>query len=168
MRCIMLIDSNTAYLSWSAVAMLEKGYPIDIREMPAVIAGDPASRHGIILAKSIPTKKYGIKTGRKDEEKKRKKEEFEKQILEATLQIRDNTSNLPEIVTLLRQSNLNQEEMRFVLEDIVALIMAKDKKEADSIFRRALAKINDTAQSVESIGILNQALMFFIIRSFLY
>lgn len=43
--------------------MLENGYPIDIREIPSVIAGDPKSRHGIILAKSIPTKKYGIKTG---------------------------------------------------------------------------------------------------------
>jgi DNA polymerase-4 len=63
MRSIFLIDSNSAFLSWSAVSMLEKGYPVDIREIPAVIAGDPKSRHGIILAKSIPTKKYGIQTG---------------------------------------------------------------------------------------------------------
>ncbi|HVI42538.1 MAG TPA: hypothetical protein VM577_17935 [Anaerovoracaceae bacterium] len=63
MRTIMLIDSNSAYLSWTAVSLLEKGYPMDIREIPAVIAGDPKSRHGIILAKSIPTKKYGITTG---------------------------------------------------------------------------------------------------------
>ena len=59
----MLVDSNSAYLSWTAVSLLEKGYPIDIREIPSVIAGDPKSRHGIILAKSIPTKKYGISTG---------------------------------------------------------------------------------------------------------
>lgn len=98
---------------------------------------------------------------RSAEEKRRKKEEYEKQLLEATLQIRDNTSSLPEIVTLLRQSNLNQEEMRFVLEDIAALIMAKDKKDAESILRRALAKVNDAAHSVESIGILTQALMLF-------
>ena len=32
--------------------MLEKGYPEDIRTVPAVIAGDPQNRHGIILAKS--------------------------------------------------------------------------------------------------------------------
>lgn len=98
---------------------------------------------------------------RSAEEKRRKKEEYDKHLLEATLQIRDNTSSLPEIVNLLRQSNLNQEEMRFVLNDIVALIIAKDKKEAESIFRQALAKINDTAQSVESIGILTRALMLF-------
>ena len=63
MRAIFHIDANSAYLSWTAAAMLEKGYNIDIREIPAVIAGDPKSRHGIILAKSIPSKHYGIATG---------------------------------------------------------------------------------------------------------
>ena len=59
----MHIDANSAYLSWTAVSLLEKGYPIDIRTVPAVIAGDPENRHGIILTKSIPAKKYGIATG---------------------------------------------------------------------------------------------------------
>ncbi len=63
MRTIFHIDANSAYLSWTAAAMLERGYPIDIRDIPAVISGDPLSRHGIILAKSIPAKKYGIGTG---------------------------------------------------------------------------------------------------------
>jgi len=63
MRIIFHIDANSAYLSWTAAAMLEKGYPVDIREIPAVISGDPLNRHGIILAKSIPAKKYGIATG---------------------------------------------------------------------------------------------------------
>jgi DNA polymerase-4 len=63
MRTIFHIDANSAYLSWTAAAMLEKGYPVDIREIPAVISGDPLNRHGIILAKSIPAKKYGIATG---------------------------------------------------------------------------------------------------------
>lgn len=57
------IDANSAYLSWTAVGLLEKGFDKDIREIPAAIAGDPENRHGIILAKSIPAKKYGIKTG---------------------------------------------------------------------------------------------------------
>jgi len=34
-----------------------------MRTVPAVVAGDPANRHGIILAKSIPAKKAGIVTG---------------------------------------------------------------------------------------------------------
>ena len=63
MRTIFHIDANSAYLSWTAVDLIEKGYPVDIREIPAVIAGNPENRHGIILAKSIPSKKYGIRTG---------------------------------------------------------------------------------------------------------
>lgn len=57
------VDANSAYLSWTAVALLEKGFKFDLRNIPSAIAGDPKSRHGIILTKSIPAKKYGIKTG---------------------------------------------------------------------------------------------------------
>lgn len=57
------VDANRAYLSWTAAALLEEGYDVDIRDIPAVISGDPKNRHGIILAKSIPAKKYDIKTG---------------------------------------------------------------------------------------------------------
>lgn len=60
---ILQVDANSAYLSWTAAALLEQGYPVDIRQIPAVIAGDPNNRHGIILAKSIPAKKRGVKTG---------------------------------------------------------------------------------------------------------
>lgn len=60
---ILHVDANSAYLSWTAVDLLEKGYPLDIRTVPAAIAGDPENRHGIILAKSIPAKRYKIGTG---------------------------------------------------------------------------------------------------------
>lgn len=57
------VDANSAYLSWTAADLIEKGYGVDIRNMPAVISGNPDNRHGIILAKSIAAKKFGIKTG---------------------------------------------------------------------------------------------------------
>lgn len=60
---VMHIDANSAFLSWTAAALLEEGYPVDLRTIPAVIAGNPEKRHGIILAKSIPCKKAGIITG---------------------------------------------------------------------------------------------------------
>ena len=59
----MHIDANSAYLSWEASNRLKSGDTIDIRNIPSVIAGDPKKRHGIILAKSMPAKRYGIKTG---------------------------------------------------------------------------------------------------------
>lgn len=62
-RIIMHIDVNSAYLSWEAAYRLQHGADVDLREIPSVVGGDEASRHGIVLAKSIPAKKYGIQTG---------------------------------------------------------------------------------------------------------
>lgn len=62
-RIIFHIDANSAYLSWSAVHALQHGCPIDYREIPAIVGGNQATRHGICLAKSIPAKKFGIQTG---------------------------------------------------------------------------------------------------------
>ncbi|MBQ6547269.1 MAG: DNA polymerase IV [Bacilli bacterium] len=61
-RIIMHIDVNNAFLSWTAVDLLEKGYPIDIREIEAIIVGDKTKRSGIVLAKSPPAKKKGVVT----------------------------------------------------------------------------------------------------------
>ena len=58
------IDVNSAFLSWEAAKQHnEDPSAPDIRDIPAAICGNPKSRHGIILAKSIPAKKYGVVTG---------------------------------------------------------------------------------------------------------
>ena len=63
MRTIFHIDVNSAYLSWEAVSRLAAGDTVDLREIPSAVGGDVETRHGVILAKSIPAKKYGIVTG---------------------------------------------------------------------------------------------------------
>ena len=60
-RVIVHIDVNSAFLSWSAVKLLEEGDG-DIRLVPSVVAGDPSDRRSIITAASIPAKKLGIRT----------------------------------------------------------------------------------------------------------
>lgn len=61
---IFHIDVNSAYLSWEAVYRLKhKGGSLDLRQVPSAVGGDVSKRRGIILAKSIPAKKYGIQTG---------------------------------------------------------------------------------------------------------
>lgn len=81
---IFHIDVNSAFLSWEAVYRLtqgqgiqadedivelsrefvnDKGQTLDLRTIPSAVGGDMASRHGIILAKSIPAKKYQVRTG---------------------------------------------------------------------------------------------------------
>ena len=62
-KIIFHIDVNSAFLSWSAVEKLKNGSDVDIREIPSIIGGDEASRHGIVLAKSVSAKKYGVTTG---------------------------------------------------------------------------------------------------------
>ena len=61
-RVIFHIDVNSAFLSWEAVERLKEGEKVDLREIPSAVGGDIATRHGIILAKSIPAKKYNITT----------------------------------------------------------------------------------------------------------
>lgn len=62
-QIIFHIDVNSAFLSWTAVKILREGYTVDVRKIPAIIGGDRQKRHGIVLAKSIPAQKFGIKTG---------------------------------------------------------------------------------------------------------
>ena len=86
---IFHIDVNSAFLSWEAVYRLAHGAftetagqptgchityrgGMDLREVPSAVGGDVTKRHGIILAKSIPAKKYGIRTGETILEARRK------------------------------------------------------------------------------------------------
>ncbi len=61
-RVIFHVDVNSAFLSWEAARRVKNG-EADIRMIPSAIGGDRDKRTGVILAKSIPAKKYGIRTG---------------------------------------------------------------------------------------------------------
>ena len=63
-RTIFHVDVNSAFLSWSALKILEEDPDaVDLRTIPSGVGGDVKTRHGIITAKSIPAKKYGVQTG---------------------------------------------------------------------------------------------------------
>lgn len=63
-KIIYHIDVNSAFLSWTAAYRVNVlGEAQDLRDIPSVIGGSEEKRHGIVLAKSISAKKYGIKTG---------------------------------------------------------------------------------------------------------
>ncbi|HHU49374.1 MAG TPA: DNA polymerase IV [Clostridiales bacterium] len=71
-KLIFHVDVNSAFLSFEAVYRLQHGATVDLRDIPSAVAGAQATRHGIILAKSGPTKKYGVRTGEPTWEAKRK------------------------------------------------------------------------------------------------
>ena len=60
---ILHIDVNNAFLSWLAVYKLKCGETLDIRNIPAIIGGDEEARKGVVLAKSMKAKEFGIVTG---------------------------------------------------------------------------------------------------------
>ena len=72
-RVIYHVDVNSAFLSWEAVYRLHHlGGRLDLREIPSAVGGDQEKRHGIILAKSIPAKRYKVRTGEPVADAKRK------------------------------------------------------------------------------------------------
>lgn len=56
-RIVLLADMNAFYAS------IEQVLNPDLRKRPVIVCGDPARRHGIVLAASYEAKSYGIKTG---------------------------------------------------------------------------------------------------------
>ncbi len=67
-KLIFHVDANSAFLSWEAVERLKhpEQFPeitVDLRTIASAVGGDRSKRRGIILAKSVPAKKYGVKTG---------------------------------------------------------------------------------------------------------
>lgn len=61
-RIVFHVDVNSAFLSWEAAKRVSEGKE-DIRNIPSIIGGDRSKRSGVVLAKSIPAKRFGIKTG---------------------------------------------------------------------------------------------------------
>ncbi|WP_346930374.1 DNA polymerase IV [Clostridium sp.] len=63
-KIIFHIDVNSAFLSWTAINLLRCGESeVDIRKIPSIIGGSVEDRRGVVLAKSIPAKKFNIITG---------------------------------------------------------------------------------------------------------
>lgn len=71
-KIIFHIDVNSAYLSWSSLKALAEGKETDYRTIPCVVGGDESKRHGVVLAKSLSAKQYGIHTGESLFEARRK------------------------------------------------------------------------------------------------
>ena len=57
MRTILHSDMNNFYASVECV------YDPSLKNRPMAVCGDPEARHGIVLAKNMPAKRAGIKTG---------------------------------------------------------------------------------------------------------
>ncbi len=80
-----------------------------------------------------------------------KTQEYQQKSLEVLESINENTANLYSLVELISRSNDKQDELIGLLAEVLSLAKAKDKAEADSMFKRILEKITTTTDSVESM-----------------
>lgn len=80
-----------------------------------------------------------------------KTQEYQQKSLEVLQSINKNTANLYTMVELISQSNDKQDELISLMAEVLSLAKAKSKEEADTMFRKIMGKINDTANSVDSM-----------------
>ena len=74
-----------------------------------------------------------------------KTEEYQKRSLE------ENTANLSSIVDLINHSNENQDQIIEIFTDILSIAKAKNKEEADGLFKNVSEKITSTTDTVDAI-----------------
>lgn len=80
-----------------------------------------------------------------------KTQEYQQKSLEVLQSINENTANLYTMVELISKSNDKQDELISLMTEVLSLAKAKSKEEADTLFKKIMSKINDTADSVESM-----------------
>ena len=89
---------------------------------------------------SVPLQEYFAKT-----------EEYQKRSLEVLKSIEENTANLSSIVDLINHSNENQDQIIEIFTDILSIAKAKNKEEADGLFKNVSEKITSTTDTVDAI-----------------
>lgn len=72
--------------------------------------------------------------------------------LEILKDIEANTAYLKDMVEVMNSSNEKQDEMLAIYKEILSIITAKDKKEADSIYRRLMNKINEVTNDADNVA----------------
>lgn len=85
------------------------------------------------------------------EESRKKKEQYDQDILNALRQIEGNTANLTTIIKLIEDNNEIQGETYEIITELLALAMEKDKKVVEIKYRSIMNKITEFTEDVETI-----------------
>jgi hypothetical protein len=80
-----------------------------------------------------------------------KSQEYQQQSLEMLKSINQNTANLYTLVDLISKSNEQQDEVIGIVSEILAIAKAKEKKEAESLLKKVMTKINDSVETADSM-----------------
>ena len=80
-----------------------------------------------------------------------KSQEYQQQSLEILKSINQNTANLFTLVDLISKSNEQQDEVIGIVSEILTIAKAKEKKEAESLFKKVTSKINNSVETADSV-----------------
>lgn len=80
-----------------------------------------------------------------------KTEQYQADSLKILESINQNTANLYTLVDLINKNNEQQDELISLISEIMAISKAKNKKEADSLFRKVMDKTNTIIKDGETL-----------------
>jgi len=89
------------------------------------------------------------------EERQRKEaaeEAYRQETIRSLRAIEQNTANLYTLVDLINKSNDQQDELIAIIAEILTIAKATDKKEAESIYKKVMAKITQTVKDGETLA----------------
>ena len=84
--------------------------------------------------------------------KREENEVYQNEILRALRAIESNTANLYVILELISRSTEQQDELIEIFAEVLSIAKAKDKKEAESIYRKVMGKISQTVNDAETLA----------------
>lgn len=91
-----------------------------------------------------------------------KSQEYQLQSLEILKSINQNTANLYTLVDLISKSNEQQDEIIEITSEILTIAKAKEKKEAESFFKKVITRINSSVATADSvIKLISWATIFY-------
>ena len=89
---------------------------------------------------------------RERERKEANEEAYQQETIRSLHAIEQNTANLYTLVDLISKSNEQQDELIAIIADILTIAKAKDKKEAESIYKNVMGKITQTVKDGETLA----------------
>ncbi|SEQ23181.1 hypothetical protein SAMN05216232_1975 [Virgibacillus subterraneus] len=93
----------------------------------------------------------------------KEKEEYKQSVLNTLKNIENNTADIGSLISLVQQSNENQEEVLDVIQSIMEISTAKTIEEADSKYRHVMDKANKLNSDVKTIdGLITHGKMLWI------
>ncbi|MCM1564798.1 MAG: hypothetical protein NC238_02365 [Dehalobacter sp.] len=82
---------------------------------------------------------------------KQEEREHREAVLAALQGIEKNTSGISELILLVSKNDEKQDEIFDLLVEVLSIAKAKDKEEAESIYRKVMKKIGDFSGDIETI-----------------